>query len=206
MITSSSFGMHHIFIPSDKPDAPTLLLLHGTGGDEYDLVHIGQSLLPGAAILSARGNVQQQGMNRYFLRKPDGSFDTDDLLFRTGELNGFILLATEHYNIDRSTLIAVGYSNGATIAASILLVHPKTLHLAVLLHPALPFMPEQKPHITAHVFMTAGRNDEMIPFERTKALATLLSSCGAEVAFHAEEGGHRITESELEAAREWING
>src|SRR5690242_19595041 len=131
-----AFG--HVFEPSEKPNSPTLLLLHGTGGDERDLLPLGRELWPGAALLGIRGRVLENGMPRFFRRFAEGVFDVEDLKFRTEELAHFIDAASERYDFSKKRLIAVGYSNGANIAARLVLLHPHYLAVAVLFRAMMP--------------------------------------------------------------------
>lgn len=202
-------GFVHRYIPasdgSEAAQAPTLLLLHGTGGDENDLVGVGQLLLPGANLLSPRGKVLERGMNRYFRRVAESVFDQEDLRFRTDELVRFIESASKHYRFDISRVIAVGYSNGANISGSLLFRHPDMLYGAVLLHPMVPFEPDVLPALQGKpIFIAAGHNDPIVLPENTRRLEEILRASGAEVSDHWHEGGHSITRSELDAARNWL--
>src|ERR1700731_948211 len=135
-------GLVHVFVPAENPESPTLLLLHGTGGDERDLLPLGAELWPGAALLGVRGKVLENGMPRFFRRFAEGVFDVDDLKSRTEELANFIDAASERYAFNKKRLIAVGYSNGANIAASLILLHPHCLAAAVLFRAMVPFSPD----------------------------------------------------------------
>ncbi|MDQ6887642.1 MAG: VOC family protein [Gemmatimonadota bacterium] len=183
----------------------TLLLLHGTGGDEDDLVPLGRALLPDAALLSPRGKVLERGMPRFFRRLAEGVFDQEDLARRTEELAAFIEAATQTYELDRDGIVAVGFSNGANIAASLLLRHPGLLRGAVLLSPVVPFEPDQLPKLAGtSVFVGAGRADPIATPAQAERLVELLSRAGADVTLHWEPGGHALTDREVEAARSWI--
>jgi predicted esterase len=166
----------HIYIPpADISIDDTLLLLHGTGGDEESLVPVAGSILPGAGILSPRGKVLENGMPRFFRRLSEGVFDLEDLRLRTAELTEFIIKASEIYSLDRGKLTAVGYSNGANIAASILLTYAGVIPNAVLFHPMVPFIPESLPDLSGtDVLITAGTNDPIVGPEGTEDLAGLL--------------------------------
>lgn len=182
-----------------------LLLLHGTGGDETDLLPLGAALAPEAALLSPRGKVLENGMPRYFRRIAEGVFDLEDLRVRTHELADFVEAASEQYGFERSLVVAVGYSNGANIAASMLLLRPSTLRAAVLFHGMVPLVPEEMPDLSGvRVLATAGRRDPLIPPEDAERLAGLLRECGADVRFHWQDGGHALTADEVDAAREWL--
>jgi predicted esterase len=164
-------GFVHRYFPGES--GVTLLLLHGTGGDENDLVPLGRELAPGAAILSPRGKISEYGAARFFRRLAEGVFDHEDLVFRTHELAGFIEAAAEEYGLDLSRLVAAGYSNGANIAASLMLLHPGLLRAAILLRAMVPFEPEGKPDLSGMpVFLAAGRRDQMIPPQNTEPTLT----------------------------------
>lgn len=211
MTTSTELGgfVHRYVPPSAEESAQaaetTLLLLHGTGGDETDLIPLGEMLLPGAALLSPRGKVLEHGMSRFFRRLAAGVFDQEDLEIRTGELAAFIESAAAAYNFDIAGVIPVGFSNGANIAASLLLRRPGFLKAAVLLSPMLPFEPEPLPDLSGMaVFIGAGRADTMIPAVQTEHLIETLRSAGADVSVHWEAGGHALTRTEVDAAGSWV--
>jgi predicted esterase len=181
------------------------LLLHGTGGDEGDLIPLGRALLPGAGMLSPRGKVLERGAPRFFRRLAEGVFDQEDLARRTEELAQFIAAAARTYELDRDGIVAVGFSNGANIAASLLLRRPGVLRGAVLLSPMVPFEPDARPDLTGtSVFIGAGRADSIAPPEQAERLADLLRQAGAAVTVHWEPGGHAVTEREVDAARQWL--
>ena len=196
----------HRFVPAAKPEeAVTLLLLHGTGGDENDLLPLGHALLPGANRLSPRGKVLENGMPRFFRRLAEGVFDQADLRLRTGELADFLAEAAAQYGFDANRVIAVGYSNGANIAASLLLTQPGRLATAVLFHPMVSFVPKILPGLNGKdIFIGAGENDPIVPVANTRELATLLEKAGAEVTLHWHQGGHSLTQEEVEAAHAWM--
>jgi len=200
-------GFVHRFDPAKEPGAPTLLLLHGTGGDENDLLPLGRMLDERAALLSPRGKVLENGMPRFFRRLSMGVFDEEDLVNRTHELASFVEEAASEYGLDPKRLFAVGFSNGANIAASLLLLHPGLLAGAVLLRAMTPFELETLPDLTeTPVYLAAGRSDQMIPPESTERLAELLREAGAEVTLDWQPGGHGIGRAEVEAARAWLAG
>ncbi len=198
-------GFVHRFVPAEEPAAPTLLLLHGTGGDENDLLPLGRMLDEHAALLSPRGKVLENGMPRFFRRLSMGVFDEEDLVNRTHELAGFAQRAVSEYDLDPRRLFAVGFSNGANIAASLLLLHPGLLAGAVLLRAMTPFEVKTFPDLSGTpVYLAAGRSDQMIPPESTEHLAELLRGAGAEVTLDWQPGGHGIGRAEIEAARDWL--
>lgn len=200
----SGFGFEHRYEPGDG-SGTTLLVLHGTGGNERDLIPLARDLAPGASILSPRGKVLENGMPRFFRRLAEGIFDHEDLLFRTHELADFIEAAATEYNFDKSKLIATGYSNGANIAASLTLLHPGLLKAAVLLRSMVPFEPEVTPDLSRMpVFMAAGRMDQMITPDNTQRLAEILTDAGAEVDLRWRDTGHGLTYEEIQEAKDWL--
>ncbi len=208
-VSGEALGFVHRYVPpSDEAEracAATLLLLHGTGGDEEGLLPLGRRLLPGAAMLSPRGNVLEGELTRFFRRHAEGVLDQEDLARRTEELAEFVDRAAATYAFDRRGVIAVGFSNGANIAASLLLRRGAVLRGAVLLSPLLPFEPETVPSLAGtSVFIGAGRNDPLVPSEQVERLATHLREAGADVMVHWDAGGHRITLGEVDAARAWL--
>jgi phospholipase/carboxylesterase len=205
-MTAPNLSFVHRFVLAEQPLGPTtLLLLHGTGGDEDDLIPMGKALAPSAALLSPRGKVLENGMPRFFRRLSLGVFDEKDLKFRTHELASFITEAAAAYELDADKIFAVGYSNGANIASSLLLLHPGLLKGAVLFHPMVPFVPEVLPDLsTVAIFIGAARHDEIVPPEETERLVTMLRNCRADVRVHWELGGHGLSPGEVEATRRWL--
>ncbi|WP_217596028.1 alpha/beta hydrolase [Cohnella sp. GbtcB17] len=199
--------MIHIFEPGKSPNAPTLLLLHGTGGSERDLMGVGRMLSPEAALLGVRGNVSERGMARFFRRIAEGVFDEADLIARTAELNAFVDESADKYAFDRHNVVAVGYSNGANIAASLLYHHQDALKGAVLFHPMVPRRGIALPDLTGvPVFIGAGRNDPLCTMAESEELAAALGAAGAAVETHWENGGHQLSRTEVEAAAAWLRG
>jgi glyoxalase family protein len=202
---AAGLGFEHIYEPAQAEGAPTLLLLHGTGGNEYDLLDLGRTLFPGAALLSPRGQVLENGQPRFFRRLAEGVFDLDDLRRRTHALAAFVAAAGARYSFDPRRVIAAGYSNGANIAASLMLLRPEALAGAVLFHAMVPLAPETPPDLRGvPVFMGAGRADPLIPARQTEELARLLDEAGAQVTLHWEPGGHGLSPAELRAAAAWL--
>jgi phospholipase/carboxylesterase len=197
--------MKHIFQKGKDPAKPTLLLLHGTGGNELDLMPLGGRIDDDASILSVRGNVLENGMPRFFRRLAEGVFDEEDLVFRTYELNQFLDEAAKQYNFDRDNIIAIGYSNGANIAASLLFHYQDALKAAILHHPMVPRRGIELPDLSGKsVFIAAGTNDPICsPVESTE-LQSLLEDANAKVELHWEDRGHQLTATEVEAARKWF--
>jgi predicted esterase len=204
-VNEESLGFVHRFVPAQTPEAPTLLLLHGTGGNENDLLPVGGMLDERAALLSPRGKVLEHGMPRFFRRLAEGVFDHEDLMRRTHELAGFVERSVDEYDIDQSRLFAVGFSNGANIAASLLLAYPRLLAGAVLLRAMVPFEPDSAPDLSGiPVYLAAGRSDQMVPPENTERLAQVLREAGADVTLDWQPGGHGIGPDEIQAAQNWF--
>ncbi|MFD1849426.1 alpha/beta hydrolase [Oceanobacillus bengalensis] len=196
--------MKHIFRKGNNPSKPTLLLLHGTGGTEQDLLPLADKVDPDANVLSVRGNVLENGMPRFFKRLAEGVFDEEDLVFRTKELHEFLDEAAEKYEFDRNNIIAIGYSNGANIAASLLFHYQDALKGAILHHPMVPRRGIQLPNLSdKNVFIAAGTNDPICPAQESEELKSLLGDAGASVELHWENRGHQLTFSEVEAAGKW---
>ena len=193
----------HQFAPGTS--GRTLVLLHGTGGTESDLLHLGHTLDPDAALLSPRGKVLENGMPRFFRRLAEGVFDEKDLIDRTHELADFIQVAAERYGFDQSKSVAVGYSNGANIAGSILLLRPDTFQGAALLRPMVPLVPADLPELKgAPVLVAAGNFDPIVPVENARELVTLLRRSGADVTAFFENASHGLTETTLTTAKRWL--
>jgi phospholipase/carboxylesterase len=204
-VSARDLGFAHRFYPGES--GVTLLLLHGTGGSEDDLVPLGRELAPGAAILSPRGKVSEYGAARFFRRLAEGVFDHEDLVFRTHELAGFVEAASDEYDFDPSKIVAVGYSNGANIAGSLMLLHPGLLRAAVLFRAMVPFEPEETPDLSGMpVFIAAGRRDQMILPQTTQRLAEILTEAGADLDLRWRDTGHGLTYEEVEEAKGWLSG
>ena len=193
----------HEFVPGTS--SRTLLLLHGTGGNERDLIALGRELDPHAALLSPRGKVLENGMPRFFRRLAEGVFDLEDLKHRTNELADFVTSAAQHYGFAADQLVAVGYSNGANIAASILLLRPEILHGAILFRAMVPLIPDTLPDLSyVRIWIGAGDQDPIGPASETKRLVELLRRAGADVTIRFTNAGHGLTNGDLEAARHWL--
>jgi predicted esterase len=202
---AKDLGFIHRFLPGEKGDRITLLLLHGTGGDEDDLIPLGRMLRESAALLSPRGKVLENGAPRFFRRLEEGVFDEEDLVNRTHELAEFVERAVSEYDLDPGCIFAVGFSNGANIAGSLLLLYPSLLAGAVLLRAMVPFEPEEMPDLSGiPVYLAAGRSDQMVPPENTERLAELLQKAGAEVELVWQPRGHDLGSDEIKAARDWL--
>ena len=206
----SELGFIHHFIPAAGKGnkSVTLLLLHGTGGNEQDLIPLGQELYPSAAILSPQGKVLEGGgMPRFFRRLVEGVFDIEDLKFRTHELADFVEKASRTYDFNLRNVISVGYSNGANMASSLLLLRPEVLSSAVLFRPMIPLTPEKIPNLkTKNIFMAAGERDPIVPREQTEMLYRLFKKAGANVSLGWQKNsGHGLGYDEISAAREWLS-
>jgi phospholipase/carboxylesterase len=198
-------GFSHRFVPGAPGESLTLLLLHGTGGNEDDLLPLGRILAPGASLLSPRGKVLENGMPRFFRRLAEGVFDQQDLAARTDELAGWVEAAAAEYGLDRSRIVAAGFSNGANIAASLLLRRPGLLAGGVLFRAMVPFEPQALPELGGiPVLLGAGRADPIVPARNTERLAELLRSAGARVTLDWRPGGHTLSQPEVEDAARWL--
>jgi predicted esterase len=184
--------------------ATTVLLLHGTGGDERDLLPLADMLLPEANVLSPRGQVIENGMPRFFRRLSEGVFDEDDLRRRAGDLARFVESAAARHAFDPQAVIA--FSNGANIASAVMLLHPGTLAGAILIRGQVPLVPEPLPALSGtRVLISNGRSDPLVSPAETERLAALLRSAGAIVAVEWQPGGHQLTQADLSAARAWLS-
>jgi predicted esterase len=183
----------------------TLLLLHGTGGNERDLIPLGRELDPNASLLSPRGKILENGMPRFFRRLAEGVFDLEDLKTRTNELADFVAAAARHYKLAADRVIGVGYSNGANIAASMLLLRPEILHTAILFRAMVPLIPDTLPDLSSvHVWIGAGNQDPIIAPSETQRLVSLLRGAKADVTIRFFETGHGLTSDEIETAGRWL--
>ncbi len=193
----------HEFVPGTSNR--TLLLLHGTGGNERDLIPLARELDSRAALLSPRGKVLENGMPRFFRRLAEGVFDVEDLKHRTNELADFVAAAAQHYGFAADKVVAVGYSNGANIAASMLLLRPEILRGAVLFRAMVPLVPENLPELSSvRVWIGAGSEDPIIPASEAQRLVELLRRAGADVTIRFARAGHRLTNDDVEAAQHWL--
>lgn len=200
---SSLSNFHYEFVPGAS--AQTLLLLHGTGGNEHDLFELGRALDASANLLSPRGRVLENGQPRFFRRLAEGVFDLDDLKLRTHELADFVAAAARQHGFDPGQVTAAGYSNGANIAGALLLLRPETLQAAVLFRPMVPLVPAALPDLAGvHVYIAAGRHDPISPPAETERLAALLRNAGANVEISFAEAGHGLSAGEAGRAEHWL--
>jgi phospholipase/carboxylesterase len=200
----ADLGFVHRFVPATDPKRTPLLLLHGTGADENDLIPLGAQLSPGAALLSPRGKVLEQGMPRFFRRVGEGVFDIDDLRARTKDLAVFVANARKAYGL--ATPIAVGFSNGANIAWSLLLSDPTALAAAILMRAMLPFDPDAIPQLNGkRVLMLSGAADPIVSAPQRDKLAKLLKAAGTDLQYELLPAGHRLIPQDLTIAAEWLS-
>lgn len=205
MTGPNTLGLVHRFQPPATSEAPTLLLLHGTGGDENDLVALGTALHERAGLLSVRGAVSEAGMPRFFRRHAEGVFDVDDLVARTHQLAEFVLAAAAHYRFEPSRVVAVGFSNGANIATATMLLRPGVLRGAMLFAPMTVFEEPDRVDLSATgVFISAGRGDPVAPPQHAERLAEQLTDLGAAVELRWHPGGHTVDANGVGQARAWL--
>ena len=206
MTHSTSLGFDHNFLDSNNGNWMTLVLLHGTGGSEDDLIQLGREISQSASILSPRGKVLENGAPRFFRRLAQGVFDLEDLKFRTNELADFVINASKIYNFDAQNVVAVGYSNGANIAASLLLLRPEVLSAAILFRPMIPLIPDRALDLSEkNIFVSSGLHDPIVPKRETERLVDLFKGSGANIIIHWEESGHELTMEEITEARKWLS-
>jgi len=193
----------HRFEPAKDPGAPALLLLHGTGGDENDLLALGRAIAPGAALLSPRGQVLENGMPRFFRRLAEGVFDEDDVRHRADELADFVDEARARYNLP--VPVAVGYSNGANIAAAVMLLRPQTLSGGILLRAMVPLRQPPKPDLSGKsVLVVSGMQDPIISTANAATLVSQLREAGAAVDHRLLPAGHNLSNADVNAASQWL--
>jgi len=203
---TDDLGFIHRFVPAEEAaSGETLIVLHGTGGDENDLIGIGQAIAPGAAILSPRGNVSENGAPRFFKRLAEGVFDPKEVRSRAEELARFIRAAIARYSLDATRLYALGYSNGANIASTVMFIEPDLLQGAILFRPMLVFEPQEGIDLSgSSVFISAGRMDPIVPVSSVERLVELLEASHAEVTLKWQPAGHNLAPSEVREAAGWL--
>jgi len=195
----------HRFEPGSTNN-PTLLLLHGTGGNETDLIEFGRAIAPRSNLLSPRGNVLENGMPRFFRRFAHGVFDLEDLKFRVEELLDFIKASAKKYDFDPENVIAMGYSNGANIAATLLLLHQRSLAGAILFRPMMILVPKKIPDLSGcKILVCAGEHDSMIDPAKTSELISFFQTAHAKVSVHHHPGGHELGRDDFESAQKWFS-
>lgn len=207
MTTPVAQEFAHVHVPpaAGSHDTRTVLLLHGTGGNERDLLEIGATIAPGARLLGVRGQVLESGMPRFFRRLAEGVFDEADVIRRAGDLSAFVTSAASVYGFDANAVVALGYSNGANIAAAMLLLHPSVLSGAVLFRTMVPLIPVAPPALPGTpVLMVQGAMDPIVPKENAERLSAMLAAAGASVTLHFEPTGHGLTPNDVAVARRWV--
>jgi predicted esterase len=203
---TEDLGFIHRFLPAeDSANGETLVVLHGTGGDENDLIGIGQAIAPGAAILSPRGNVLENGAPRFFRRLAEGVFDPKEVRSRAEELARFIRAAVITYRLDPTRVFALGYSNGANVASTVMFVEPGILQGAILFRPMLVYEPTERKDLSGSaVFISAGRMDPIVPTASVERLVELFELAHAEVTLKWQLVGHNLVPSEVSEAANWL--
>lgn len=201
-----AFTYHHVFEPATDPSAPALLLLHGTGGNEHDLLRLGRSLAPGAALLSPRGDVSEGGALRFFARKGEGVFDPEEVTRRTHALADFVADASRHYGLPPGRLLALGFSNGANIAATLLQLRPESLAGGILFRPMVVLDRPAPPGTLAgrRVLISSGNVDPLVPSDHPSRLAALLRAGGADTKVEIHAASHSLVPGDLAAAQAWL--
>lgn len=200
-------GFEYEYLPAAPGSSGvTLLLLHGTGGDEHDLIPLGRAISATDALLSPRGKVLERGMPRFFRRLAEGVFDIEDLHRRTAELGDFVRAATAEHGLDADRVVAVGLSNGANIAASVLLSDASVLRGAVLFRAMVPFEPSERTDLSGRgVLVAAGTADPLIDRAGTSRLIEVLEERGATVEVVWQRAGHGLVQEDLTAAQRWLS-
>lgn len=202
----SALSYLHNFEAGTDPATPPLLLLHGTGGDENDLIPLGQKLSPGSMLLSPSGDVNEHGARRFFARLAEGVFDPAEITRRTHALADFIAAAAKHYRFDPARLTAIGFSNGANIAATLLLLRPESLAGAVLLRPMVVLEPVSVPDLTGkRVLISSGTADPIVPNDHPPRLAQIFRQAGADVTWHTHAAGHGLVPADFTISRVFLN-
>jgi predicted esterase len=198
---------HHVFEPGTDPKAPPLLLLHGTGGNETDLLRLGRAISPGSALLSPRGDVSEGGALRFFARLAEGVFDSNEVARRTNALADFVTGAAKHYGFDPQRLMAVGFSNGANIGATLHLLRPETIGGGVLFRPMVVLDHPAAPGSLAgrRVLLCQGSTDPLVPPDDPPRLAALLRAGGAEARIETFPASHALTQQDVVAAQGWLH-
>jgi len=207
-MNNSNFDFIHRFIPASsksKQTSLTLLLLHGTGGTEDDLIPLGKELASYASLLTVRGKVLENGMPRFFRRLEEGVFDLEDLKMRTDELAEFILKSSSVYEFDLKKIIAVGYSNGANIAASLLLRRQEVLAGAILFRAMVPFIPDVLPDLSKKsIILLEGMYDPIVSKQEAESLLKIFTKARSNVTMKWQDSGHNLTQKDIESAKKWL--
>lgn len=201
-----SLGFVHRFLPATDPaQRATILLLHGTGGDENDLISFGQAIAPGAALLSPRGGTTENGAPRFFRRIAEGKFDPAEVRARAADLAAFVRAAATEYQLDADAIFALGYSNGANIASTVMFTEPALMKGAILFRPMVVLdVSEKKSLAERSVFISAGRLDPIVPGDQPDRLAAMFRERAAAVTISWQLGGHNLTPSDVREAAQWF--
>lgn len=204
---SGACGFIHRFLPSASSNSPVvLLLLHGTGGNEEDLLDLGRELDPHAALLSPRGKVLENGAPRFFRRLAEGVFDLEDVRVRAAELAEFVGCAVREYGLEGAKVVAVGYSNGANIAAATMLLHPARIHAAALLRAMVVLEPDEAPDLVGtDIFLSAGASDPIVPPDHVRRLGNIFRGAGASVEVKIQQASHGLVRSDIFDCRNWLS-
>lgn len=217
MIKSNDFGFNHIFINSfsngsnnkkydDRNKKLTLVLLHGTGGNEEDLIFLGKKIEPNASILSPRGKVLENGLPRFFRRLSEGIFDLEDLRIRSHELADFIQKCSLHYKFDLENTIAIGFSNGANISVSMLFLRPEVLQGTILFRAMVPFIPDPLPNLSSKkILLSAGLEDPIVSRNETENLFRLFQKTNAIITLKWQPSSHNLIQEDILVAKPWIS-
>lgn len=193
------------FVPG-ADTGPVLVVLHGTGGTPDDLLPLARELWPDAPVLAPAGPVSEHGMGRWFRRLAEGVFDTEDVIARAGQLADFLRVARVRHELGDRPLVAVGFSNGANIAAAVALLHPDVLTRVVLFNAMLPVPDPPRLDLTGtRVLLVNGRRDPMAPVDSARRLVALLREGSADVREHWHPGGHQLTLDGVAAAKGWLS-
>ena len=201
----SELTFTHRFVPGERPDARPLLLLHGTGGDENDLIPLGRMVAPDRPLLSVRGQVLEGGAPRFFRRLAESVFEEADVVRPAHELADFVDAARKEYGVEAP--VALGYSNGANIAAAVLLLRPQTLCGAVLLRAMAPLAsPPQADLAGKPVLLLSGQHDPIVPSGNVEGLARMLAASGAHAEGRVLPVGHQLSQLDVNLARQWLSG
>lgn len=203
----NALGFTHRFVPAN-PESGTgrvLLLLHGTGGDESQLLSLGRTVDPSAAVLSPRGKISEHGNARFFRRLAEGVFDEEDVIRRAHELADFVEGAATEYRFDLARVVAVGYSNGANVAAAMLLLGRAVFMKAIFLRAMVPFVPPTLPDLSkASLLICEGEHDPIVSRDQAESLAALFRDSSANVTLKYQAAGHDLTPADLATAQEWL--
>jgi len=192
------------FVHKQKKSKKVLVLLHGTGADEHDLLPLAQQVAPEHRYLSLRGNVNENGMNRFFKRISFGVFDEENIRNEAQKLADFIQTFIKDNSLTTNDVTFLGFSNGANMILALLMLHPQVVSKAVLLHPMMP-LEETKIDLSQHkIAISYGETDQMITPQQSKQVITFLENAGVEVATFSHQGGHGVTKEEVMFVKQFL--